>query len=59
MKLFRGGFVFKAHGLVYHLTLGWRVIKKKKKRCAHQEDLVPRTAALMAEMIMVELMLCG
>jgi len=22
--------VFKAHRLVYHLTLGWRVIKKKK-----------------------------
>jgi len=26
---FRGGLVFKAHGLVYHSTLGWRVIKKK------------------------------
>ena len=25
-----GGFVFKAHRLVYHSTLGWRVIKKKK-----------------------------
>jgi len=23
--------VFKAHRLVYHSTLGWRVIKKKKK----------------------------
>ena len=23
--------VFKAHGLVYHSTLGWRVITKKKK----------------------------
>ena len=29
--LFRGGLVFKAHRLVYHSTLGWRVIKKKKK----------------------------
>ena len=28
---FRGGLVFKAHRLVYHPTLGWRVIKKKKK----------------------------
>ena len=27
--------VFKAHRLVYHSTLGWRVIKKKKRssRC--------------------------
>ena len=31
MKRFRGGLVCKAHRLVYHLTLGWRVIKKKKK----------------------------
>jgi len=28
---FRGGLVFKAHRLVYHSTLGVRVIKKKKK----------------------------
>ena len=28
---FRGGLVFKAHRLVYHSTLGLRVIKKKKK----------------------------
>jgi len=27
---FRGGLVFKAHRLVYHSTLGWRVIKKKR-----------------------------
>ena len=32
MKRFRGGLVFKAHRLVYHLTLGLRVIKKKKFR---------------------------
>jgi len=25
----RGGLVFKAHRLLYHSTLGWRVIKKK------------------------------
>ena len=31
MKRFRGGPVFKAHRLVYHSTLGLRVIKKKKK----------------------------
>jgi len=28
---FRGGLVFKAHRLLYHSILGWRVIKKKKK----------------------------
>ena len=31
MKRFRGGLVFKAHRLVYHSTLGLRVMKKKKK----------------------------
>ena len=32
MKRFRGGLVFKAHRLVYHPTLGLRVIKQKKKK---------------------------
>ena len=31
VQRFRGGLVFKAHRLLYHSTLGWRVIKKKKK----------------------------
>ena len=31
VKRFRGGLVFKAHRLLYHSTLGSRVIKKKKK----------------------------
>ena len=31
MNRFRGGLVFKAHRLLYHSTLGSRVIKKKKK----------------------------
>jgi len=30
VKRFRGGLVFKAHRLLYHSTLGVRVIKKKK-----------------------------
>ena len=30
VKRFRRGLVFKAHRLVHHSTLGWRVIKKKK-----------------------------
>ena len=29
-NMLRGGLVFKAHRLVYHSTLGSRVIKKKK-----------------------------
>ena len=29
--MIRGGLVFKAHRLLYHSTLGLRVIKKKKK----------------------------
>ena len=32
VKRFRGGLVFKAHRLLYHPTLGLRVIKKKRKR---------------------------
>ena len=33
----KGGLVFKAHRLVHHSTLGWRVMKKKKEwRAAHQ-----------------------
>ena len=31
LKRFRGRLVFKAHRLVYHSTLGSRVIKKKRK----------------------------
>jgi len=34
VKRFRGGLVFKAHRLLYHSTLGSRVIKKKKRRMA-------------------------
>ena len=32
VKRFRGGLVSKAHALVYHLTLGSRLMKKKKVR---------------------------
>ena len=31
MERFRGGLVFKVHRLLYHSTLGLRVIKQKKK----------------------------
>jgi len=30
------GLVFKAHKLLYHSTLGLRVIKKRKKRCGEE-----------------------
>ena len=43
MKRFQGGLVFKARRLVYHSTLGWRVIKKKK-RVPRQSGLLHRTA---------------
>ena len=32
VKRFRGGLVFKAHRLMYHPTLGSRVMQKKKKK---------------------------
>ena len=32
------GLVFKAHKLVCHSTLGWRVVKKKKKRPREPRD---------------------
>jgi len=32
-SLLRGGLVLKAQRLVYHSTLDWRVIKKKRRRC--------------------------
>ena len=32
VQRFRGGLVFKAHRLVHHSTLGWRVVKKKKEK---------------------------
>ena len=31
MKRFQGGLVLKVHRLLYHSTLGLRVIKKKKR----------------------------
>ena len=32
MQRFRGGLVIKAHRLLYHSTLGVRVIRKKEKK---------------------------
>ena len=34
---FRGAFVVKAHRLLYHSTLGLRVIKKRKKKTLSTE----------------------
>ena len=38
MKRFRGGLIFKAHRLLYHSTLGLRVMKKKKKAVTHDAE---------------------
>ena len=47
MKRFRGGLVFKAHRLVYHSTLGLRVIKKKEEgKEAHAKDRAVRNIRL-------------
>ena len=35
-KRFRSGLVFKAHRLLYHSTLGLRVIKKRRRRARYQ-----------------------
>jgi len=39
---FRGGLVLKAHRLVYHSTLGLRVIQKKKRRVEGAPDVLVR-----------------
>jgi len=39
VKRFRGGLVFKARRLLYHSTLGLRVIKKKYRVAHHAEEL--------------------
>jgi len=48
VKRFRGGLVFKAHRLLYHLTLSWRVIKKKKKLgCVHPHAVLSEVERLV------------
>ena len=44
VQWFRGGLVFKVHRLVYHSTLGLRVIKKKKKK--KTAETTPREQAM-------------
>ena len=41
MKRFLGGLVFKAHRLVFHSTLGWRVTKKKIKCRPYDNMYIP------------------
>ena len=41
MQRFRGGLVFKAHGLVYQSNLDLRVMKKKIKRRNRVQGLAP------------------
>jgi hypothetical protein len=42
VERFRGGLVFKAHGLLYHSTLGLRVVKKKKGKAASIRPLASK-----------------
>ena len=70
VKRFRGGLVFKAHGLVYHSTPGSRVIKKKKNGgrapvkfswphasgSKRAESCVPHSFSAFKERIFIELM---
>ena len=55
MKRFRGGLVFKAHRLLYHSTLGLRVIKKKKKVRLEHCDLRSRHPYLTQSVFQVVL----
>jgi len=41
VKRFPGGLVFKAHRLLYHSTLGLRVIKEKKKKWPNRLEARP------------------
>ena len=41
VQRFRGGLVFKAHRLLYHSTLGLRVIKKSRRNVAHTRQTGP------------------
>jgi len=43
VQRFRGGLVFKAHKLVYHSTLGSRVIKKKKSVVTPHQGMLSAT----------------
>ena len=45
MQRFRGGLVIKAHRLVYHSTLGWIVIKKKKVQSTVAREALGRTGS--------------
>ena len=68
MKRFRGGLVVKAHRLVYHSTLGWRVIKKRKLRInsaaaelmiyRREDDIEPEVELMAVQEIRLEILLC-
>ena len=48
VKRFREGLVFEAHGLLYHSTLDWRVIKKKMKVVTKQGGVGTTLAWILA-----------
>jgi len=47
---FQGGLVFKVQRLLYHSTLGWRVIKKKKRPGASENDRVQHPLLLLVNL---------
>ena len=49
VQRFRGGLVFKAHRLLYHSTLGVRVIKKKKKVLLRGGNMLPEPGRLATQ----------
>ena len=56
VKRFRGRLVFKAHRLLYHSTLGWRVMKNKKKEAYlfRRKFIVRNDAKLIARKVFIK-----
>ena len=48
MNRFRGGLVFKAHRLVYHSTLGSKVITKKKEEEDEDSEKAPPSGTYLS-----------
>jgi len=47
VQRFRGGLSFKVHRLLYHSTLGLRVMKEKKRGLRHQESHCSRMCGVL------------
>ena len=49
VKPFRGGLVLKAHGLMHHSTLGWRVIQKERSKATQAGGVAQGQVTLFAD----------